>query len=102
MRRVVLLVALALALSLPAPHRAIVRASACDWSPSSGCPAPGVGPGAPSYPCYPGQIKGDRNSMTYHLPGQGSYQGTGGGSFANTWCFSAEEEAQSLGFRRSS
>ena len=102
MKAVLLLVTMALALSLPAPSGAVVRAQACDWSPSSGCPAPGVAPGASSYPCYPGQIKGDRNRTVYYLPSQASYPGIGSGAFANAWCFSTEAEAQSLGFRRAS
>ena len=95
-----LLVLLAVAFSLPGPTGAVVQAQACDWSPSNACPAPGVAPGASSYPCYPGQIKGDRNSTEYHLPSQASYPGIGSGPFANAWCFSTEAEAQSLGFRR--
>ncbi|HVE74176.1 MAG TPA: hypothetical protein VNA30_03675 [Mycobacteriales bacterium] len=62
------LVILALACSVAAISPARAEAQACDWFPSTACPAPELRRGAASYPCYPDQIKGDLNSMTYHLP----------------------------------
>ena len=100
MKALLLLVTVALAFSLPAPTGAVVQAQACDWSPSNDCPAPGVRPGAASYPCNSGQIKGDLTSTGYYLPSQAAYAGVGSGQ--NVWCFSTEAEAQALGFRKAS
>jgi hypothetical protein len=46
--------------------------------------------------CQPGQIKGNRNSMIYHMPGQRDYEKTD----ANVACFDTEIEAQAAGYRR--
>ena len=47
-------------------------------------------------PCALGQIKGNRNSRIYHVPGGGSYAQTR----ANVECFDSEEQAQAAGYRR--
>jgi methylphosphotriester-DNA--protein-cysteine methyltransferase len=68
-------------------------------SPASGTAASahrGSVPGDGSRACpddYP--IKGNRNSMIYHMPHQSSYQGT-----KAEICFATEEEAISAGYRR--
>ena len=100
MKVCLLVVVLALACSLAIPSSARAQPQLCDWSPSSQCRAPGILAGAPSYPCYPGQIKGDRDSLSYHLPSQASYPAVGAGPGADVWCFDSEAEAQSLGFQR--
>ena len=96
MKACLLVVALALTCSLALPF----SARAQQTRPSTTSPAPGVPPGAPSYPCYPEQIKGDWNSMIFHLPWQASYSGIGSGPSQNVQCFDSEAEAQSFGFRR--
>ncbi len=67
---------------------------------SSPSPAPTGSPQrsavAASAPCQPGQIKGNRSSGIYHLPGQASYARTR----ANVACFDTEAQAQAAGFRR--
>lgn len=60
-------------------------------------PAPGVARGDPSWPCAPGQIKGNRNSGIYHVPSGDFYART----YANVICFDTEGQAQAAGFRRS-
>jgi len=47
-------------------------------------------------PCSLGQIKGNRNSKIYHVPGGGSYSQTK----ANVECFATEAAAQAAGYRR--
>ena len=89
---------LALACLVVPPSGEPARAQACASFPSSDCPAPGVAPGEPSYPCFPGQIKGDRNSMNYYRPWEQLYPATGAGSRSNTWCFNSDAEAGSFGF----
>ncbi|MHB1158792.1 MAG: sunset domain-containing protein [Chloroflexota bacterium] len=49
-----------------------------------------------SYPCRPGQIKGNRDSMIYHVPGGQSYDRTR----KNVRCFDTEAEAAGEGYRR--
>lgn len=49
-----------------------------------------------SAPCTIGQIKGNRNSRIYHVPGGGSYAQTR----ANVACFDTEADAQADGYRR--
>ncbi len=48
-------------------------------------------------PCKVGQIKGNRNSMIYHVPDGAWYAVTS----KNVVCFDTEEEAQAAGYRRS-
>ncbi len=66
---------------------------ACEWSPSTECPA--RYPSSTSWPCYPWQIKANWNSSIYHLPRQRHYAAT----YANTWCFGFEADALEHGFR---
>jgi len=47
-------------------------------------------------PCVLGQIKGNKSSKIYHVPGGGSYSQTK----ANVECFDNETQAQAAGFRR--
>jgi outer membrane biosynthesis protein TonB len=47
-------------------------------------------------PCALGQVKGNRSSKIYHVPGGGSYSQTK----ANVQCFDTEAQAQAAGFRR--
>lgn len=47
-------------------------------------------------PCQLGQIKGNRNSRIYHVPGGGSYSQTK----ANVQCFDDQTEAEAAGYRR--
>jgi len=49
-----------------------------------------------SYPCALNQIKGNKNSMIYHVPGGSSYAKT----TANVQCFDSEAAAVAAGFRR--
>jgi hypothetical protein len=72
-----------------------LAAPACEWFPSSNCPAPGS---TSTSPCYADQIKANWNTMTYHLPGQTSYRAAG--AYADVWCFDSEREAINYGFRR--
>ena len=73
-------------------------AQACEWFPSSACPAPGQR-GMTNYPCYYEQIKGDWNTMTYHTSYQPSYAGRGTTPTSDIWCFDQEFEARGRGFR---
>lgn len=50
----------------------------------------------PWWPCQQGQIKGNLNSMIYHVPGGQSYAKT----YQDVQCFNTEAEAQAAGFRR--
>jgi hypothetical protein len=47
-------------------------------------------------PCSLGQVKGNRSSKIYHVPGGGSYSQTK----ANVECFESEAQAQAAGYRR--
>ncbi len=47
-----------------------------------------------SYPCKEGQIKGNRNSMIYHVPEGASYAKT----YKNVECFDTEGEAKAAGY----
>lgn len=58
--------------------------------------APRVLTAADAAPCQLGQIKGNRNTKIYHVPGGGSYSQTK----ANVQCFTTESEAQAAGYRR--
>lgn len=49
-----------------------------------------------SYPCQVDQIKGNRNSMIYHMPKQRDYARTR----ENVECFNSEEEASAAGYRK--
>ncbi|HEY3115833.1 MAG TPA: hypothetical protein VGK54_03750 [Chloroflexota bacterium] len=51
---------------------------------------------ADAAPCQIGQIKGNRSSKIYHVPGGGSYAQTK----ASVQCFDTEAAAQAAGFRR--
>lgn len=50
-----------------------------------------------SYPCRVGQIKGNRNSMIYHVPGGAYYART----YANVACFDTTRQAAEAGYRPS-
>jgi hypothetical protein len=95
-----LLVAIALVCSLAPSSGGVAVAQACASFPSNDCPAPGVSLSAPSYPCYPGQIKGDWNGMLYYVPWQPAYPGIGSTLRSNAWCFNSEAEAQYFQFQR--
>jgi hypothetical protein len=68
-------------------------------------PSPGTaGAGAPPSPesvgydpCQPGQVKGNRNSKIYHVPGGAFYEKT----YVNVQCFNSAPEAQAAGYRAS-
>jgi outer membrane biosynthesis protein TonB len=47
-------------------------------------------------PCALGEVKGNKNSKIYHVPGGGSYSQTK----ANVECFATEAAALSAGYRR--
>lgn len=68
--------------------------------PAPPAPAPTAAPQRPvtadSAPCREGQIKGNRNSMIYHAPGQRDYART----TANVACFDTEAQAVAAGYRR--
>lgn len=49
------------------------------------------------WPCDEGQIKGNRNSMIYHLPDGDFYART----FDDVACFDTTAEAEAAGFRAS-
>lgn len=49
-----------------------------------------------AYPCQPGQIKGNRNSMIFHAPGQRDYEKTQ----ANVQCFDTAAQAEAAGYRQ--
>lgn len=92
------LAALALACSLTLPFSEPAQANACASYPSSDCPARGVQPGATSYPCFGGQIKGDWYSMRSYAPRSPLYSRVGAGSGSDVWCFDYAYEAEGLGF----
>ena len=98
MRASFIFAALALACTLTLPFSEPVQANACASYPSSDCPARGVQPGAASYPCFGGQIKGDWYRGRYYTPGSVSYAGIGSGPGSDVWCFNYVEEAEGLGF----
>ena len=98
MKASLVLVAVVLACVSSLPFTAPAGAQACASFPSNDCPAPGVPRGAPSYPCYAEQIKGDWNTMTYYLPWHPSYSQIGSWPRANTWCFDSGADAESLAF----
>ena len=77
----------------PEPEPTIEPTSAPTTFPTR---APRVITAADAAPCQLGQIKGNRNSKIYHVPGGGSYSQTK----ANVQCFASESEAQSAGYRR--
>jgi hypothetical protein len=52
---------------------------------------------ADARPCAVGQIKGNRNSMIYHVPSGEWYART----HNNVICFNTEAEAEAAGFRKS-
>lgn len=49
-----------------------------------------------AFPCEPGQVKGNRNSLIYHAPGQRDYEDTR----ENVACFDTGAEAEAAGYRR--
>jgi hypothetical protein len=49
----------------------------------------------PWLPCARGQVKGNRNTMIYHVPGGASY----GRTFRNVYCFNSADEARAAGYR---
>lgn len=53
-------------------------------------------PGEPWLPCAKGQIKGNIESVIYHVPSGASYART----YRNVHCFNSEAEAQAAGYRR--
>lgn len=57
--------------------------------------APVVAPGSDSYPCAVGQVKGNRDSKIYHVPGGTSYARTQ----ENVRCFATEADARAAGYR---
>ena len=96
MRVIVALVILTVACLVVAVPAGSVEAQGADC-PSSACPA--VPRGAPSYPCLPGQVKGDWSSMLYHVPTLASYAAVGSGFSSDIACFSDEHQALDYGFR---
>jgi len=101
MKRSLMIGILALAPWLTSPHTSAVVAQACASFPSTDCPAPGVPRGALSYPCYPGQIKGDWYSMNYYVPAHPDYSSIGSALRSDTWCFDTISQAQDLRFSKS-
>ena len=75
-------------------ERGLWAEGACDapW-PVSPTPLPDM---IGSWPCEPGQTKGNRNSGIYHPPGGSYYART----YANVQCFDTEAEAAAAGFWR--
>lgn len=65
-------------------------------SPKPAQASPTAAPSPVSASCKPGQIKGNRNSKIYHVPGQRDYNKT----TANVECFNTEAEAQKAGYRK--
>lgn len=70
----------------PAPTKAPVAVE------QPAAPAQDVG----SAPCAAGQIKGNRNSSIYHVPGQQAYATT----YKNVQCFDTEAQAKAAGYRK--
>jgi hypothetical protein len=81
----------ALAIATSAPAETIARPTA---KPANAPIPTAVDVGAA--PCQPGQIKGNRNSKIYHMPGQRDYART----YANVECFNTEAEAIAAGYRK--
>jgi len=52
-------------------------------------------PGDESYPCAPGQLKGNRDSKIFHSPGGASYAKTQ----ADVRCFATSADAEAAGYR---
>jgi hypothetical protein len=98
MKASLMLAVLTLACSLTSPFSTPAQASGCASFPSSDCPAGSVPRGAPNYPCYGGQIKGDWNSMRYYAPQHPSYSRVGSASGSDVWCFDYAEDAENFGF----
>ena len=101
MRTLAVVAILAISLTTSAVAAVPANAQSCDWFPSTVCPAPGQR-GTPNYPCFATQVKGDWDSMTYHLPAQTSYRGRGSAPASDIWCFDNAQEAVDWGFRRAS
>jgi len=57
---------------------------------------PTINPAADSYPCRAGQIKGNRDTNIYHVPGQATYARTRN----NVACFDTEADALSAGYHK--
>ena len=74
----------------------VIAPAATSSSPKPGQASPTAAPSPVSASCKPGQIKGNRNSKIYHLPGQRDYDKT----TANVECFNTEAEAQKAGYRK--
>lgn len=72
------------------PTKAVTTAAATTKAPEA------ASTGA-SAPCRDGQIKGNLNSMIYHVPGQRYYAQTKN----NVQCFDREADAVNSGFRKS-
>jgi methylphosphotriester-DNA--protein-cysteine methyltransferase len=51
---------------------------------------------ADSEPCRLGQVKGNRSSRIYHVPGGASYPRT----VTNVQCFDTEDQALAAGYRK--
>ena len=89
----------AVLLSLAASTPTFAQPS-CDLYPSSDCPSRQVVRGHPAYPCSPGQVKADWNTMLYRMPQQTTYASSGYEVNADIWCFDDVDQAVSYGFRR--
>src|SRR5438067_538204 len=94
MRRLLLAASLACACLLAPQSGSPSQAQACQWFPSSACPAIGVACGSYSYPWYAGQIKDNLRPAIYHLPGEESCRILGNGVTSKAWCGWAENEAE--------
>jgi hypothetical protein len=58
-------------------------------------PPPPVEPGGEDEPCRDGQVRANRNSGIYHVPGGASYNQT----HANVECFDTAKQAEAAGYR---
>ncbi len=76
----------------PTPTSSPARATAATAHPTAT-----LDPVKAALPCKVGQIKGNKNSMIYHVPDGAWYAITS----KNVVCFDTEEEAQAAGYRRS-
>lgn len=65
-------------------------------SPPSPAMRPPASSAADAAPCAVQQVKGNLNSMIYHVPGGGSYARTK----ANVVCFATEAQATAAGYRK--
>jgi hypothetical protein len=88
------------ATEVPAPTDPPAPAAAEPAAPASGsvpdlADAPPAS--APWLPCAKGQIKGNQNSLKFHVPGGSHYQRT----YRNVWCFNSSAEAQAAGYVQS-